>query len=334
MKKEVIVLLLLGILFVLPIISAQEQSQTYSGFNRFIDNARMFFSSGDNKVILALEIREKEVNSAFVNTENSNEKGSDKNLEKAWEKLQTIQEKVSVKTAAEVKENSKEMRETIMEKENLPETFEVYALEEEKTELTAEWVIETKATEVEQNRTIEIENRIDVIDNEISNWVVEHTYAEGTSAGGESGVVVEGGLVRVVKTEVAQGDNGLKPEVKTYVAGDGTMNEEPLPEPDLNAINPDLENPDTTTHNVDEGDGGQGDYAEGTTAGGDCGAGVRCGGEGDVVEGGEGTEGVNEEPSPAVDSNEGDSAPTGEAIKEIEPSDNFLTRFFKSIFGR
>jgi len=128
---------------------------------------------------------------------------------------------------------------------------------------------------VGQKRIVEIENRIDVIDNEISDWVVEHTYAEGTSAGGESGIVVEGGLAYVVKTEVAQGDNGLKPEVKIYVAGDGTMNEESLPEPDLNKINPDLETHDTTTNNIIEGDGGQGDYAEGTTADG-----VDAGGDG------------------------------------------------------
>ncbi len=129
---------------------------------------------------------------------------------------------------------------------------------------------------------LEIENRIDVIDDEISDWVVEHTYAEGTTAGGEAGVVVEGGLATVVKTEVAQGDDGLKPEVKTYVAEDGTQDDEPLPEPNPNEINPDLVNPDTTTNNIDEAPGGiDSGYAEGTTADGgetgDCGDGVVCG---------------------------------------------------------
>ena len=301
MKKECAVLFLLGILFVSPFVLAQEQVQNYSDFNRFVDNVKMFFTfSEDGKVALSLEIREKEVNSAIVNIKNENNEGAEKNLENAWEKLQLIQEKVSLNTAEEVKENSYEIKNRIIQEGNLSEDFEVYILEEEKTGLTAEWVIEVNGKKgqnltneivvngsVGQTRVVEIENRIDVIDNEISNWVVEHTYAEGTSAGGESGVVVEGGLAYVVKNEVAQGDNGLKPEVKIYVAGDGTTNEESLPEPDLNKINPDLETHDTTTNNIDEAAGGiDSGYAEGTTADGS-------------------SEGTNDI-APAVDSNEGD----------------------------
>ncbi|MEA3378801.1 MAG: hypothetical protein U9Q69_04130, partial [Nanoarchaeota archaeon] len=59
-------------LLVLPLVLAQEQSQTYYGFNRFTDNVKMFFTSGDNKVGLALEIREKEVDSAIINSQNQN----------------------------------------------------------------------------------------------------------------------------------------------------------------------------------------------------------------------------------------------------------------------
>jgi len=287
MKNGVVIIFLLGILFVSPFILAQEQAQTYSGFSQFIDNVRMFFTfNDDGKVALSLEIREKEVNSAIVNTGTENNKEAEKNLERAWAKLQFIQEKVSLKTADEVKESSSEILDTINQEENLSENFEVYVLEEEKTGLTAEWVIEINGKEGQnlsneivvngsEGRTMEIENRIDVIDGEINNWVVEHTYAEGTTAGGEGGVVVEGGLANVVKTEVAQGDNGLKPEVKTYVAGDGTQNEESLPEPDLNQISPEASPSDTTTNEVVEGDGGEGDYAEGTTA-----EGTDAGGEG------------------------------------------------------
>ncbi|MDD5699964.1 MAG: hypothetical protein PHH00_02100 [Candidatus Nanoarchaeia archaeon] len=262
MKKNVMVALLLGILLVSPLIQAQALSQTYSGFDRFIDNIKLFFSFGDNKVRMALSIKEKEINSSIENFKNGNEKDSSANLERAWERLQFIQEKVSRNTAREVKENSNETRNRIIQEGNLTKDFEVYVLEEEKTELTAEWVIEMNVTEG-QNKTWEIETRIDKIDDEISNWVVEH------SVEGEEG---DEGLVRVVKTEVAQGDNGLKPEVKTYVQGDGTQNEEPLPEPDLNQINPDAVPGDTTTNNVDEGDGGEGDYAEGTTAEGNSGS--------------------------------------------------------------
>jgi hypothetical protein len=312
MKKECVVLFLLGILFVSPFVLAQEQVQTYSDFNRFVDNVKMFFTfSEDGKVALSLEIREKEVNSAIVNIKNKNDNEAEKNLENAWGNLQLIQEKVSLNTAEEVKENSYEIKNRIMQEGNLSEDFEVYILEEEKTGLTAEWVIEINGKEgqnltneivvngsVGQTRVVEIENRIDVIDNEISDWVVEHTYAEGTSAGGEAGVVVEGGLAYVVKTEVAQGDNGLKPEVKIYVARDGTMNEEPLPESDLNKINPDLYNPDARApgDTIDE------TYDDNEIINGNCGDGVDCG-DGSAEPG---TEGVNEEPSPAVDSNEGD----------------------------
>ena len=326
------VLFLLGVLLISPFVLAQEQSKTYSGFNQFIDNVRMFFTFGqDGKVALSLEIREKEVNSAIVNTKNENNGEAEKNLERAWEKLQFIQEKVSLKTAEEVKESSSKVLDTINQEENISDSLEVYSLEEEKTGLTAEWVIEVNGKEGQnlsneivvngsEGRTMEIENRIDEIDGEISNWVVEHTYAEGTTAGGEAGVVVEGGLATVVKTEVAQGDDGLKPEVKTYVAGDGTQNEEPLPEPNPNQVNPDLETHDTTTNNIDEAPGGiDSGYAEGTTADGS---------------GDSGSEGVNEEPSPAVESNEGDAAPTREAVKEIKSSGNFLTRFFKILSGK
>ncbi len=244
MKKEMIVLLLLGIFLILPIISAQEQSQTYSVFDRFIDNVRMFFSSGDTKVMLALEIREKEVSSAMVNTRNENDEEADKNLKNAWEKLQVIQEKVSLGTADEIKENSYEIRNRIKEQGNLSKDFEVYVLEEEKTGLTAEWVIEINGTKgqnltneevvngtIGQTKVVKIEKRIDEIDTEISDWVVEHTYAEGTTAGGEAGVVVKGGLATVVKNEVAQGDNGLKPEVKTSVAGHNEVDDDVAPGP-------------------------------------------------------------------------------------------------------
>jgi len=45
MKKRGICLILLGILLISPLVFAQEQSQTYSGFNRFIDNIKLAFSN-------------------------------------------------------------------------------------------------------------------------------------------------------------------------------------------------------------------------------------------------------------------------------------------------
>lgn len=137
MKKGVIVLVLLGILLVSPLVLAQEQSQTYSGFGRFMDNVKMFFSSGDNEVRLALEIREKEVSSAINNIQNQEEDKAIKNLERAKERLQIVQEKVSLETSEEIKTSVDEMVNKVNEEENLPDEFEEYILEEEKTQLTA-----------------------------------------------------------------------------------------------------------------------------------------------------------------------------------------------------
>jgi len=138
MKKEVIVLLLLGMLLVLPLVHAQEQVQIYSGFSRFIDNVKIFFASGDNEVRLTLEIREKEVDSAIINSQNQNEKDMIKNLERAKEKLKVVQEKVSLDTSEEIKTSVDEIKNKVNEEENLPDEFEDYLLEEEKTQLTAE----------------------------------------------------------------------------------------------------------------------------------------------------------------------------------------------------
>ncbi len=137
MKKGVVVLLLLGILLVSPLVLAQEQAQTYSGFGRFIDNVKMFFSSGDNEVRLALEIREKEVNSAINNVQNQEEDKAIKNLERAKERLQIVQEKVSLDTSGEIKTSVDNIIDKVDEEENLPDEFEDYILEEEKTQLTA-----------------------------------------------------------------------------------------------------------------------------------------------------------------------------------------------------
>ncbi len=135
MKKEVIILILLGILLLSPLVLAQEESQTYSGVNRFVDNIKLAFSGGDNKVNLALEIREKEVNSAITNVQN--EKKAIQNLEKAKEKLQIVQEKVSLNTSEEVKTNTKKMIDKVNEDETLPDYFDEYILEEKATQATA-----------------------------------------------------------------------------------------------------------------------------------------------------------------------------------------------------
>jgi len=133
----VAILLLFGVLSLSPLVLAQEQAQTYSGFNRFTDNLRLAFSGGDNKVRLALEIREKEVNSAINNAQNQGEDEAIQNLERAKEKLQIVQEKVSLRTSEEIKTSVDEVTNKVNGEENLSEEFDEYLLEEEKTQLTA-----------------------------------------------------------------------------------------------------------------------------------------------------------------------------------------------------
>ncbi|MFH0831958.1 MAG: hypothetical protein V1886_03805 [archaeon] len=134
MKKGWEIAVVLGILLILPL----AQAQTYSGFDKFSDDVKFFFSFGDNKVKLALEIREKEVSSAIENSELGNIEKTAENLENAQSKLQTVQEKISLKTADEVKKSTEEIKNKIISKENLPEEFDDYLKEEEKTQLKAE----------------------------------------------------------------------------------------------------------------------------------------------------------------------------------------------------
>ncbi len=143
MKKRVIIILLLGILLIFPLVQAQNQSQTYSGINKFVDNVKMFFSSGDNKVILALEIREKELNSAMENIQNGKDDDASKNIEHARKKLQFVQRKVSSDIADDVIEDIEATLCIIGDFEG----FELYALEERKTQLVAELVVEIEGSE-------------------------------------------------------------------------------------------------------------------------------------------------------------------------------------------
>ncbi len=138
MKKRMTALLLVGLLLISPLILAQEQVQTYSNFDRFSDNVEMLLISKDNKVKLALEIREKEIDSAINNVQNEKEDKAIKNIEKAKKRLQFVQEEVSLGTVEDVKVSVEEITNKINNGENLPDGFDEYLLEEEKTHLTAE----------------------------------------------------------------------------------------------------------------------------------------------------------------------------------------------------
>ena len=135
-KRGLFFILLVAVIILLASISLVS-AKTYSGFNRFGDNTKLFFSVGENKVKLALEIREKEFNSAIENFQNEEEKSAIKDIERARKKLLIVQEKVSVNTAEEVKASVNNIINKANEYEELSEDFEIYILEEEKTHLTA-----------------------------------------------------------------------------------------------------------------------------------------------------------------------------------------------------
>lgn len=318
MKKSLI-FLIITLLVLIPLVSAQ----TYSGFDRFVDNVNLFLASGDNKVRLALEIREKEVNSAIENIQNGNEDDSTKNLLKARTKLQIVQEKVSFDIADEVKDNIDEVKNKIDETEGLSKDFELYSLEEEKTKLKAELVIVVEGKE-NQTKIWEVEGKLGEVNNDIKGWVVEHSVEEGNET--------SGGLTWEVKTDIASGeyggDDGLTPEIKTYVAGDSAVNNEVAGDGDGGYASGTTG--DSPGNTIVDGDGGEGDYAEGTTA-----EGTDAGGDGSIGS----SEGTNEI-SPADSSDEGtesDSASgdsggvTGEVIKENKGSS--LIDILRSWFG-
>ena len=115
-----------------PFVSAE----TYSGLNKFTDNIRLFFTGGDNKANLALDIREKEVNSAISNLEAGNTKNAEKNLNSASEKLKIVQTLASPDIFADVRENVNGIQNKINENGGDYELLNSYLTEEEKTKLS------------------------------------------------------------------------------------------------------------------------------------------------------------------------------------------------------
>jgi len=247
MKKSIIALILLGMLLTTSQVLAQEQAYTYSGFDRFVDNVKLFFFTGEKEVELALDIREKEVYSALDEGDSSSE-----GLERARKKLLIVQENVSVDMADEVKSNVDEVMNKINEQENLSEDFKTYLLEEKKTQLTADLMIETDGTEGQtlerevvtnestgqkrvkivvnldggKQKIIELEGEMTQIENEIAERVIVKNKGEDGEGNGNAEV------------------NEATVEIKTYTPGDGTLKNEPLPIPDLHKVNPDLYDPD------------------------------------------------------------------------------------------
>lgn len=333
MKKS-IVFLIIAMLMLVPVVSAgitgsatndESYAQTYSGFERFSDSVKLFFAYGDAKVALALQIRVKEVNSAVNNIQNENEEEAIKNLERARQKLQIVQEKVSYEIADKVKANVEEVEAGIEEYKDSSDNFAVYALEEEKTKLTAELVIEVEGKEGQTLKREVVKNvktgekfvniTIEGEPGEAQNYVEVVVEEEG----GQRVVKIQGELAqiqnqiveRVVKIEKAEMEKSaeMQNKVDTDVKTGGGVDNDKSPGPQGIVGN--------------QGDGSQGDtvddtYDDADIIGESCGDGVVCGGDDDVIEGGTGTEGTNDV-SPAVDSNEGDdsSSVSGSVIRHL-----------------
>jgi len=237
MKRKLSMLILLGLLLISSTVLAQEQTYTYSGFDRFIDNVKLFFSNDENKVKLALQIREREITSAL----NYDNVSPLKNMERARKKLMIVQENVSANMAGEVKSNVDNLINKMNEHENLPENFKAYILEERKTGLTAELVTESEGKEGQtlkreiakdettgqnkveivvdldggEQKIVELKREIDQIENEIAERTVLKTQGEGEETVDSR---------KVINTSKDAGDkgDGAKIEVKTHTSGDGT----------------------------------------------------------------------------------------------------------------
>ena len=140
MEKRVVsslfLMLIVLLLITMPLVSAQ----TYSGFSKFVDNVKLFFSSGEGKVKLALEIREKELNSAIENAKSGNNEDVVKNLEAAKNKLKIVQEGISPNVADEVRSSVESAENKINENMDInaetSQYFNEYLTEEEKTKLS------------------------------------------------------------------------------------------------------------------------------------------------------------------------------------------------------
>ena len=134
----VFLFLAFGLILSMSVVSAQ----TYSGFSKFVDNVKLFFSSGDGKVKLALDIREKELNSAIENAKTGNNEEAISNLESAKNKLKIVREKISPDTAEEIKNNIDEAKSNINENVDMNKDsssyFKEYLTEEEKTKLSVD----------------------------------------------------------------------------------------------------------------------------------------------------------------------------------------------------
>ncbi|HDR53402.1 MAG TPA: hypothetical protein ENN60_01865, partial [archaeon] len=126
----------------LLVLATPVHAQTYGGFERWIDNLRLFFSSGDRQVTLALEIRERELASALSNFQAGNNASALKNLANAQNTLQQVQTRVSLSTVDAVKNSTVSVIQTLSNQSELSEDLAIHLLEEEKTYLAAQ-LIET-----------------------------------------------------------------------------------------------------------------------------------------------------------------------------------------------
>ncbi len=115
-------------------------AQPYPITGKIVDDLRIFFARGDKKAEIALEAREREINSAIENIKAGNIDEAIKELERAREKLKLVQETASPAVMDKVNLSVQEVIDKIMESKDINPEFSAYLekhlSEEQKTQLT------------------------------------------------------------------------------------------------------------------------------------------------------------------------------------------------------
>ncbi|HLE06705.1 MAG TPA: hypothetical protein VI790_05090 [Candidatus Nanoarchaeia archaeon] len=140
-SSSIKIILLIGLLLTPSIANAQEL-QKYSFFSRLIDGFRLFFSQGESRVDLLLEIKEKEINSAIVNAGEGNFNEAIRSLDNAKNNMQSVQGLINLNNTQKITSSvNKTINQLI--KIDLPKEFNDYLIDEQVTGSSAELISKT-----------------------------------------------------------------------------------------------------------------------------------------------------------------------------------------------
>ncbi len=117
-------------------------AQPYPITGKVVDDLRMFFARGDKKAEIALEVREKDINSAIENIKAGNINEAIKELERAKERLELIQKTASPDVIDKVNLSVQEVIDKIMQSKDINPEFSAYLEkhlnEEQKTQFAVQ----------------------------------------------------------------------------------------------------------------------------------------------------------------------------------------------------